>query len=142
MNNKQNEVLPISRRKAIGLLGVGSLAIQLPFGCSFEQSKIDSVTNEPLYYRTITEISKMIKSKKISSVELTQQILNRIEKVDKKLNSFITIMKQSALSRALELDNELESGKYRGALHGIPIAVKDLLYTIFTLFSNFLKSGK
>jgi amidase len=129
MNNKQNDVLSISRRKAIGLLGVGGLAIQLPFGCSFEQSKIDSGTNEPLYYRTIAEISKMIKSKEISSVELTQQILNRIEKVDEKLNSFITVMKQSALSRALELDKELESGKYRGPLHGIPIAIKDLLYT-------------
>lgn len=71
----------------------------------------------------------MIKSKEISSVELTQLILNRIEIIDAKLNSYITVMKQSALANALELDRELESGKYRGPLHGIPVAVKDLLYT-------------
>ncbi len=129
MKIKQNEMLPISRRKAIGLLGLGSLAIALPFGCSNKSSTIGSLANDPLHYRTIVEISKMIKSKEISSVELTQLMLDRIEEVDTKLNSFITVMKQSALTRAMELDNELESGKYRGPLHGIPIAIKDLLYT-------------
>lgn len=120
---------PISRRKVIGLLGLGSLSIMFLFGCSNKPSNINLVTQEPLHYRTIAEISKMIKSKEISSVELTQLILNRIEIVDVKLNSYITVMKQSALANALELDRELESGKYRGPLHGIPVAVKDLLYT-------------
>ena len=129
MNKKQNEVLTISRRKVIGLLGLGSLAIVLPFGCSNKQSKLYSGTDEPFYYLTISEISTMIKSREISSVELTQLMLNRIETVDAKLNSFITVMKQSALTSALELDNELASGKYRGPLHGIPIAIKDLLFT-------------
>jgi amidase len=82
-----------------------------------------------LHYKTIAEISKMIKSRQISSVELTQSILDRIAIVDKRLNSYITVMRQSALETANELDAELDAGKYRGPLHGVPVAVKDLLYT-------------
>ena len=129
MNKNKNEVSSISRRNVIGLLGLGGLGILMPFSCINKQSKSDSLADEPLYYWTIVEISNMIKSKEISSVELTRLILNRIETIDAKLNSYITVMRESALTRAMELDKELESGKYRGPLHGIPIAVKDLLYT-------------
>ena len=124
-----NEKLLISRRKTIGLLGLGGLAMFFPFGCSSNKDETDADTGVPLHYRTIVEISKMIKSKEISSVALTQLMLDRIEKVDASLHSFLTVMKKSALARARELDEELEAGKYRGPLHGVPIAVKDLIYT-------------
>lgn len=119
----------VSRRRALKLLGLGAVAIQFPYGCTGGQSKVDSLEHEPIHYKTIAEISKMIKSKKISSVELTQLILNRIGTIDNKLNSYITVMDEAALTTAKELDKELESGKYRGPLHGVPVAVKDLLYT-------------
>ena len=129
MINNQNKLLTTSRRKFICELALGGLATILPVGSSNEWSKIDDLPDDPLHYKTILEISKMIKSKKISSVELTKAIFNRIETVDARLNSFITLMKQSALAQALQLDGELESGKYRGPLHGVPVAVKDLCYT-------------
>lgn len=95
--------------------------------CNGRQSRIDSF--KFIHYKTISEISKMIKSREISCVELTQSILDRIAIVDKKLNSYITLLSQSAIDTAKILDAELEAGKYRGPLHGIPVAVKDLLYT-------------
>jgi len=129
MNNFEISHLKVTRRRAIGLIGLGVVAFQLPIGCIGDQSKTDYKQDEPIHYKTIAEISEMIKSKQISSVELTQSILNRIAILDGELNSYITVMDQSALDSAKELDNELESGKYRGPLHGVPIAVKDLLFT-------------
>jgi amidase len=125
-NNKNDNKL--TRRKALGLLGLGAVAIQFPIGCSRGQTEA-SLEGKQIHYKTIVEISKMIRSRQISSVELTQSILDRIAIVDKRLNSYITVMRQSALETANELDAELESGKYRGPLHGVPVAVKDLLYT-------------
>jgi len=125
---KENDMNSVSRRKAIGLIGIGTLAIQFPFACS-NSSKKTTRNNAPLYYLSIAEISKLIKSKEISCVALTNIMLDRIDTVDVKLQSFIHIMKESALAQAMELDRELESGKYRGPLHGVPIAVKDLFYT-------------
>ena len=129
MDNPEAYHNKLSRRRAIGLLGLGIGAIQFPIGCIREKSKEDSVKSEQIHYMTLTKISKMIKSKEISSVELTQLILNRITTVDKKLNSYLTVFNEAALATASKLDKELESGKYRGPLHGVPIAVKDLLYT-------------
>ena len=128
MRKNQNQS-KVSRRKAIGLLGLGALAIQIPMGCHRRQPRIDSIERASIHYKTISEISKMIKSREISSTELTQLMLNRIATVDQKLNSYLTLFNEAALATAGKLDKELESGKYRGPLHGIPIAVKDLLYT-------------
>lgn len=122
-------MLTTSRRKFIGQMGLGSLAIFIPIGCNNKQSGMDIQGESPLHYKTIVEISNMIKSKKISSFALTQLMLDRIETVDASLHSFLTVMKNTALERARELDKELEAGKYRGFLHGVPIAVKDLCYT-------------
>jgi len=119
----------LSRRKALGLLGLGAIAIQLPMACNGWQSSKEKLEKELIHYKTISEISKMIKSREISSIELTQLMLNRITTVDEKLNSYLFVFKEVALSTATKLDKELASGKYRGPLHGVPIAVKDLLYT-------------
>jgi amidase len=127
MRNNENH-RKLSRRKALGLLGLGAAVIQFPIVCTGGQTEA-SLEGKQLHYKTIAEISKMIKSRQISCVELTQSILDRIAIVDKRLNSYITVMRQSALETANELDAELEAGKYRGPLHGVPVAVKDLLYT-------------
>ncbi len=128
MHNNENHS-KISNRKTLKPLILGSLIILLLMGCNESQSRIESLDKEFIHYKSISEISKLIKSKEISSTELTQLTLNRITTVDKKLNSYLTLFNESALATADKLDKELESGKYRGPLHGIPIAVKDLLFT-------------
>jgi len=78
---------------------------------------------------TIAEAAQALRSRKISSVELTQQCLDQIAKLNPVLNAFITVTGDSALARAQELDRELAQGVDRGPLHGIPIAHKDLMWT-------------
>jgi len=120
----------LSRRKAVGLLGLGIIATQFPFACATGTSKkLSDIEKQSLHYLTLMEVAKLIKSKRISSEELTQIMLNRIAALDSKLNSYITVMSDAALASARVLDNELAEGKYRGPLHGVPIGVKDLLYT-------------
>ncbi len=79
-------------------------------------------------YKTIAELSKELNTKKISSVELTKSFLDRIEKFDKKLNSFITVTTDIALQQAKQADEKLAKGK-GGPLTGIPIAQKDIFCT-------------
>jgi aspartyl-tRNA(Asn)/glutamyl-tRNA(Gln) amidotransferase subunit A len=85
------------------------------------------VTNE-LFLKTISEISPLIESKKVSPVELTKSIFARIEKLDKEINSYITMTQESALAAAKEAERKLQAGEYRGKLHGIPLALKDIFY--------------
>lgn len=78
---------------------------------------------------TIAEAGKALRSRRVSSVELTQQCVEQIAKLNPILNAFITVTAESALARAQELDRELAQGIDRGPLHGIPIAHKDLMWT-------------
>lgn len=82
--------------------------------------------NELAFY-TIGELASLIKDRKISSVELTEFFLDRIEEHDDKLEAIITVTRERALERAEQMDVELEQGIYRGPLHGIPYGAKDLL---------------
>jgi aspartyl-tRNA(Asn)/glutamyl-tRNA(Gln) amidotransferase subunit A len=82
--------------------------------------------NRELTLYTIKDLSQKIREKSISPVELTNAYLDRIELVDKELNSFIEVYRDSALKRAIELEEEMLSGNIRGPLHGIPIALKDI----------------
>jgi len=78
---------------------------------------------------TIAKAAKALRSRQVSSVELTKQCLDQIDKLNPALNAFITVTADSALSRAQELDRELGQGVDRGPLHGIPLAHKDLMWT-------------
>ncbi len=82
-----------------------------------------------LHYKTITEIAGLIKSKQISPVELTRESLQRIDQRDSRLKSYATVMAEQAMKAAEKAEAEITSGTYRGALHGIPVAVKDLCFT-------------
>jgi len=77
--------------------------------------------------KSIVEVAGRLKRKEISPVEITQQCLNRIEALNPKLNAFITVMGQSALAEAKAAEAELLRGQWRGPLHGVPIALKDLI---------------
>lgn len=78
---------------------------------------------------TIAEAGQALRSRRVSSVELTRECLRQIEKLNPTLNAFITVTADAALERAGELDRELANGVDRGPLHGIPIAHKDLMWT-------------
>jgi Asp-tRNA(Asn)/Glu-tRNA(Gln) amidotransferase A subunit family amidase len=82
-----------------------------------------------LHYLSLDEVARRLKARKLSSVEATQAILNRIEKLDPKLKSYATVTPERALQDAARLDAETAAGKSRGRLHGVPIAVKDLCNT-------------
>ncbi|HLK47733.1 MAG TPA: amidase [Bryobacteraceae bacterium] len=78
---------------------------------------------------TILEAGRALRARSVSAVELTREALARIERLNPKLNAFITITAESALARARQADAELGAGNDRGPLHGIPIAHKDLFFT-------------
>jgi amidase len=82
-----------------------------------------------LHYLSLDEVARRLKARKLSSVEATQAMLARIGKVDPKLKSYATLTPERALADAARLDAETKAGKWRGPLHGVPIAVKDLCNT-------------
>ncbi|MEO8609020.1 MAG: amidase, partial [Chloroflexota bacterium] len=82
--------------------------------------------NADLNFLAIAEAADLIRNNQLSPVELTQVHLARIEKIDPLLNSFITVTHDIALEQARAAESEISRGNYRGALHGIPIGLKDL----------------
>jgi aspartyl-tRNA(Asn)/glutamyl-tRNA(Gln) amidotransferase subunit A len=76
--------------------------------------------------RSIVELAPLLQSGGLSPVELTEACLQRID-ARPELNAFITVMRERALADARRAEEEIVGGKYRGALHGIPISVKDLV---------------
>jgi aspartyl-tRNA(Asn)/glutamyl-tRNA(Gln) amidotransferase subunit A len=79
--------------------------------------------------RTILELAPLLRRKEISPLELAQACLDRIEKLNPALNAFITVPAESALAAARAAETEIARGDWRGPLHGIPIALKDLIDT-------------
>ncbi|WP_230579316.1 amidase [Xenorhabdus bovienii] len=81
-----------------------------------------------LHYQDLLTIGRRIQSREISSKEVTLVLLDRIEHLDPTLHSYFIVMKESALSEARTADEEIARGEFRGPLHGVPVAVKDLLW--------------
>src|SRR6266513_4216244 len=77
----------------------------------------------------LSEASQLVRSKKVSPVELTHECLSRIERLNPKLNAFITVTADSALAEARQAEAEIQRDRWRGPLHGIPIALKDVADT-------------
>jgi aspartyl-tRNA(Asn)/glutamyl-tRNA(Gln) amidotransferase subunit A len=78
---------------------------------------------------TLKQVSDLIRTKALSPVELTQACLQRIEKYNSAFNAFITVTKDKALQAAREAETEIQRGRWRGPLHGVPIALKDNIDT-------------
>ena len=76
---------------------------------------------------TITELAPLVRARAVSPVELTEQSLARIEAADGEANAFQQVLSRRALRAARRAEDELTRGEWRGPLHGIPVAVKDLL---------------
>jgi len=82
---------------------------------------------EATLYAPISELAKQIEAKTLSPVELTESYLNRSEKLGPKLNAYAKLLPDQALEQAHAAEKEIHRGHYRGPLHGIPYAAKDLL---------------
>jgi Asp-tRNA(Asn)/Glu-tRNA(Gln) amidotransferase A subunit family amidase len=82
---------------------------------------------EALAFASVRDLAELVRTRKVSSVALTELSLARLERLDAKLRCVITLTKDRALAQAREADREIAAGKYRGFLHGIPWGAKDLL---------------
>ncbi len=83
-------------------------------------------TIEELSFWTVRDLAELIKAKEVTSLELTTLFLNRLKKYDPQLYCVVNLTEKYALEQAKLLDKEIEKGKYRGLLHGIPYGLKDL----------------
>jgi aspartyl-tRNA(Asn)/glutamyl-tRNA(Gln) amidotransferase subunit A len=85
------------------------------------------VLGEDVLYLSVRELGERIRSRKLSPVELTEGYLKRSERHGPQLNAYATLTRDLALAQAHQAEREIAAGKYRGPLHGIPYAAKDLL---------------
>jgi aspartyl-tRNA(Asn)/glutamyl-tRNA(Gln) amidotransferase subunit A len=74
---------------------------------------------------TIHELAPLIERREVSPVELTEEALERIERLDPRLHAFITVRGEQAMAVAREAEAEIARGEYRGPLHGVPVGIKD-----------------
>ena len=82
-----------------------------------------------LAFRTVRDLSELVRTRRVSSVELAETFLDRLEGLGPQLNAMVTVTRESALREARRADEEIGRGEYRGPLHGIPYGAKDLLAT-------------
>jgi amidase len=82
-----------------------------------------------LHYASLLEVSALIASGDVSPLTVTERMLERIAAVDPGINSYLSVTADSALSEARAAKAEIDSGRHRGPLHGVPIAIKDLFHT-------------
>ena len=86
-------------------------------------------SDEDIAFAPVTQLSRWIETRKLSSDRLTRIYLDRLARFDPKLRCVITLTRDTALAQAKQADAEIAAGKYRGPLHGIPYGVKDLMDT-------------
>ncbi len=119
------EPLPaaITRRDFVSASVTGIAAATVPWQSAIRPQATD------LASLTLAEAAALLKARRTSSVELTRACLARIDKLEPRLNAFITLIADRALESAEVADREIGGGRYRGPLHGIPIALKDNIDT-------------
>lgn len=94
-----------------------------------------------MHYESISQVGRQIRDRKVSPVEVVEACLRRIKALNPKLNAFITVI-GSARDQALAAEAEIKAGKWRGPLHGIPVAVKDFYDTAGTRTTGGLEQLK
>lgn len=93
----------------------------LPTGVSVPKDR------NALAFMPVYQLAELIRTRKVTSTELTELYLDRLEKYGDTLKCIVTVLRPQALERARQADAEIGAGKYRGPLHGIPYGIKDLL---------------
>ena len=89
------------------------------------------MTSDPVHYLSLADVSERLRRTELKPTVLTEMILARIAQHDGALKSYTTLLADRAMDKARQAEEELERGLWRGPLHGVPIAVKDLCYTDF-----------
>src|SRR5438034_2663266 len=82
-----------------------------------------------IVFKSAAELAPLLKARKLSPVEVVRAFLDRIEAVNPRVNAFITVTGEQALEQARKAEREIAAGRYRGPLHGVPYAPKDILAT-------------
>ena len=98
----------------------------------FKLSKVEApkfTSIEDLSFSTVPQLAELIRTRKVSPLELTKLYLARLKRYGPKLNCVVTLTEDLALAQAADAENEIKRGKYRGPLHGIPWGAKDLFAT-------------
>jgi amidase len=90
---------------------------------------MENAVAEALHYLELTELAARIKAREISALDVTRAQLDRIDALDRELGSYVHVMAETAIDEAKAADAEIANGQYRGPLHGVPIALKDLFWT-------------
>ena len=111
---------------------IGAVAISDALRADAVPAPAAAVVTEPvgeLHYLTLRGAASRLRTRQLSPVELTQAVLTRIDQVEPKVHAFITITREGALEAAHVAEREIMAGRYRGPLHGVPVAVKDTHYT-------------
>ena len=101
---------------------------------NYSYSKMPENRNEVAFY-SIGELAELIRTKQITSTELTEFFIERLEKYDPRLHCVITVTKERAMKQAKLMDEEIAVGKYRGLLHGIPFGVKGVACSLSWRYS-------
>lgn len=121
MQTRSFDAAPISKGGRKTYTGVHQRRARRNTGCLYNGSRTMN------HLANISELAQQIKRKEVSPVDITQQCLRRIEELSPSLNAFITVTSESALAEARSAEEEIQRGTWRGPLHGIPIALKDLI---------------
>jgi len=88
-----------------------------------------AIPPQTLCFLTLGELSTLLHRREVTSVEATRATLDRIHKLNPTLRAYLAVLDESALRQAKAADQEIAAGKWRGPLHGVPVAVKDLCWT-------------
>jgi Asp-tRNA(Asn)/Glu-tRNA(Gln) amidotransferase A subunit family amidase len=138
LNSLQKDLEALHQYKLSNSVPMSLIFDPVPVGFTVEQVqkpidwgllkdvKLPANRNELAFY-PVHKLAVLIKSKKITSLELTQLYLARIKKYSDTLQCVISVLEETALKQARQADAEIAAGKYKGPLHGIPYGVKDLL---------------
>src|ERR1700688_34657 len=131
-----NSADDLSRRKflKVTLAGTAASLAKVPAAAETYQkpqrtNPVNDDQSDDLTRLSIREVSELIRRKNFSPVELTTACLARIDRFNSPLNAFITITAESAPAQARKAEAEVKRGNWRGPLHGVPIALKDLFDT-------------
>ena len=89
----------------------------------------DSMASDELVYMPLSELAARLRTGELSPVELVRAYLDRIEQTNGDLNAYISIAEDLAVDKAKQVEKDIHNGNYRGTLHGIPYACKDLFLT-------------
>ena len=87
------------------------------------------MSDSQLWRMTLRQAADGLAARRFSSVELLESTLERLDQTEPLVHAYVTLMDESARREAATADDELSRGTWRGPLHGIPVGVKDLLYT-------------